>query len=126
MITTHQTIEKQMINYRNFPMVPRVIFGRGSIYQLPQVLASRRKRPEDYVLYLVDQCFSSGQGNIDFDRDVNDEFLWVKTHQEPTTEDIDSMVHYIRDTYENLPVAVVGIGWFCFGLCQGNFCDVNQ
>ena len=43
--------------YRNFPMVPRVIFGSGSFDQLGEILMPRRRHAEAPVVYLVDDIF---------------------------------------------------------------------
>ena len=43
--------------YRNFPMVPRVVFGTGSFNQLGDILLPKRKHSQAPIVYLVDDVF---------------------------------------------------------------------
>jgi hypothetical protein len=44
--------------FRNFKLVPRVIFGRGCFAQMDEILSPRRTTPEDWVAFMVDDVFS--------------------------------------------------------------------
>ncbi|NNL83993.1 MAG: alcohol dehydrogenase, partial [Winogradskyella sp.] len=45
------------MNYKNYPMVSRVIFGRGSFNQLAEIVAPHRKNTEAPFIFLVDDVF---------------------------------------------------------------------
>ena len=42
--------------YRNFPMVPRVVFGKGSFNQLASILDLKRKNKAPFI-FIVDDVF---------------------------------------------------------------------
>ena len=72
-------------NYRNFPMVPRVIYGRGSFDQLADILLPKRKNADAPFIFLVDDFFKGKeleeQGTCDKrnDSDRHDFFLCLCT-----------------------------------------------
>ena len=45
------------MKYRNFPMVPRVIFGNGSFAQLGEIIMPKRKNSEAPFIFLIDAVF---------------------------------------------------------------------
>ena len=54
---TEPRLVKNGSKYRNFPMVPRVIFGAGSFDQLGEILMPHRRHAEAPVIFLVDDVF---------------------------------------------------------------------
>ena len=48
-----------MTDYRNFPMVPRVIFGRGSFSQIGEIIEHKRTSETAPFIFLVDDVFQS-------------------------------------------------------------------
>ncbi len=42
--------------FRNFKLVPRVIFGRGCFSQLDEILSHQRTAPEDWVVLSLMTC----------------------------------------------------------------------
>ena len=42
------------MSFKNFKVVEKMIFGRGSFVQLDEVLAAERKTADDFVVFLVD------------------------------------------------------------------------
>ena len=42
------------MSFRNFPMVPRVVFGRGSFNQLGEILEPKRHGENAPFIFLVD------------------------------------------------------------------------
>nr|WP_299345185.1 iron-containing alcohol dehydrogenase family protein [Allomuricauda sp.] len=96
--------------FRNFPMVPRVVFGRGSFDQLGDILMSKRKNAEAPFIFLVDDYFE----NPDFLARIpvlfNDEVIFVSAEEEPKTQQVDALVNRIKNKFEELPSGIVGIG----------------
>ena len=96
--------------YRNFPMVPRVIFGPGSFSQLGEILMPKRKNSDAPFIFLVDDFFE----NREFDSRIpllfNDEIIFVSAEEEPKTEQVDALVARIKEKYEEMPSGIVGIG----------------
>ena len=45
------------MTFKNFPMVPRVVFGRGSFNQLEEILAPKRASENAPFIFLVDDVF---------------------------------------------------------------------
>ena len=45
------------MSYKNFPMVPRVIFGRGSFNQLDEIISPKRLSVNAPFIFLVDDVF---------------------------------------------------------------------
>jgi len=96
--------------YRNFPMVPRVVFGKGSFNQLPSILELQREEGAPFI-YLVDDAFEN-QGTI-VERIVlnqNDKILFVSAEEEPKTTQVDAIVSDILKEFDKLPSGIIGIG----------------
>ncbi|MBC2840228.1 iron-containing alcohol dehydrogenase family protein [Robiginitalea sp. SC105] len=97
-------------NYRNFPMVPRVIFGPGSFDQLGEILMPRRKHAEAPVVFLVDDVFEDspllGRIPLLFD----DQIILISASEEPKTWQVDALVSRIRESFSSTPSGIVGIG----------------
>lgn len=101
---------KKNTNYKNFPMVPRVVFGRGSFGQLADILLPKRKNSDAPFIFLVDDFFE----NSDFAHRIpwlfNDQIIFISANEEPKTEQVDYLVQKIRADYDELPSGIVGIG----------------
>jgi 3-deoxy-alpha-D-manno-octulosonate 8-oxidase len=96
--------------YRNFPMVPKVIFGEGSFDQLPSILAPKRKEQAPFI-YLVDDVFKKNEAFLDkLTLRFNDTLLFVSTKEEPKTEQVDTIVKNIKNEFTYLPSGIIGIG----------------
>ncbi len=95
------------MSYRNFPMVPRVVFGRGSFDQLDEILAPRRNGPG--VLFLVDRVFQDQPLADRLPRREGDRVVFVDVTEEPKTDYVDRLRDEAR-TAMGTPDAVVGIG----------------
>lgn len=100
----------QNTSYRNFPMVPRVVFGQGSFNQLGDVLLPKRLNSEAPFIFLIDDYFENKElvGRIPLM--FNDEVIFVSAEEEPKTEQVDAIVKRIRETFEELPSGIIGIG----------------
>ncbi len=95
--------------YRNFPMVPRVIFGAGSFSQLGDILSPMRKDGAPFI-FLVDDYFDSPEFIQRVPRRLNDRVIFVSAKEEPKTEQVDALVREIRENYSHTPSGVIGIG----------------
>ncbi|RLD30542.1 MAG: 3-deoxy-manno-octulosonate cytidylyltransferase [Bacteroidetes bacterium] len=96
--------------YRNFPMVPKVVFGRGSFDQLPSILAPQRKDKAPFI-YLVDDVFKDDEVIIDrMNLRFNDKLIFVSAEEEPKTEQVDTIVKSIKGEFTYSPSGIIGVG----------------
>ncbi len=96
--------------YRNFPMVPKVVFGRGSFDQLPSILAPQRKDKSPFI-YLVDDVFKGKNELVDrMNLRFNDKIIFVSSEEEPKTEQVDTLVKNIKSEFTYIPSGIIGIG----------------
>ena len=96
--------------YRNFPMVPRVVYGRGCFDQLSEILMPKRKHSEAPMIYLLDDVF---EGTDLVDRIPNifcDQIIFISAEEEPKTVQVDALVRMIREKFTELPSGIIGIG----------------
>ncbi len=99
------------MSYKNFPMVPRVIFGRGSFNQLDEIIAPKRTSLNAPFIFLVDDVF---KGNAWLTSRIplsyEDRLLYVSANEEPKTSQIDDLVEDIIVSSKNQPSGIIGIG----------------
>jgi 3-deoxy-alpha-D-manno-octulosonate 8-oxidase len=99
------------MSYKNFPMVPRVIFGRGSFNQLDEIIAPKRTSLNAPFIFLVDDVF---KGNAWLTSRIplsyDDRLLYVSANEEPKTSQIDDLVEDIIVSSKNQPSGIIGIG----------------
>ncbi|WP_299361927.1 iron-containing alcohol dehydrogenase family protein [Winogradskyella sp.] len=97
--------------YKNYPMVSRVVFGRGSFNQLDEILAPNRKGRNAPFIFYVDDVF---KGNHWLTSRImlsyKDKIIYVPTKEEPKTSQIDQLVEDIILEYSELPSGIIGIG----------------
>ncbi len=96
--------------YRNFPMVQRVVFGRGSFDQLGEILIPHRKHAEAPIVFLVDSYFKDQELMNRLPVISKDQVIIISADEEPKTEQVDVLVSKIKQTCEEEPSGVVGIG----------------
>jgi len=96
--------------YRNFPMVPRVVFGNGSFDQLGDILLPKRKHSEAPIIFLVDDIFEDSELIHRIPKIFCDQIIFVSADEEPKTEQVDVLVAMIRKEFQELPSGIVGIG----------------
>lgn len=99
------------MKYRNFPMVPRVVFGSGCFDQLGELLMPVRRNAMAPVVYLVDDVFED-QSELVARIPVlfEDRLIFIAADEEPKTAQVDALVKMLKETCEELPSAIVGIG----------------
>ncbi|WP_299439575.1 3-deoxy-manno-octulosonate cytidylyltransferase [uncultured Aquimarina sp.] len=110
-ITSTVTPEIKESHHRNFPMVPRVVFGKGSFNQIGQILSPERKNGAPFI-YLIDDVFENNKTFIE-DRihlSGNDRIVYVSTEEEPKTSQVDQLVSEFKSTYSFTPSGIIGIG----------------
>ncbi len=96
--------------YRNFPMVPRVVFGSGCFEQLDEILMPHRSSPDTPVIFLVDDVFTNSDLMERIPVQFNDRTILISADKEPKTGQVDDLVSQIKEDFTELPSAVVGIG----------------
>jgi len=96
--------------YRNFPMVPKVVFGQGCFDQLSSILAPQRKDKAPFI-FLVDDVFKKNEEFIDrINLRFNDKLLFVSSEEEPKTTQVDQIVKDIKAEFTFKPSGIIGIG----------------
>ncbi|MDT7827290.1 iron-containing alcohol dehydrogenase family protein [Pricia sp. S334] len=96
--------------FRNFPMVPRVVFGSGCFDQLGDILMAKRKHSDAPFIFLVDDVFEGTELTSRIPRIFNDQLIFISADQEPTTKQVDVLVKRIEKDFDDLPSGIVGIG----------------
>ncbi|MCF8049972.1 MAG: iron-containing alcohol dehydrogenase [Desulfobacterales bacterium] len=95
--------------FRNFKVVPRVIFGRGSFDQLDEILQPQRTDADGFMVFLVDDVFSEQPlaGRIPVKE--GDLLIWVNVDDEPKTAYVDELRDRVY-RHGKTSAGVVGIG----------------
>ncbi len=99
------------MNYKNFPMVPRVVFGRGSFNQLNDILSPKRLNINAPFIYLVDDVFKNNSwltSRIQLSYD--DKIIFISSKEEPKTSQVDALVEEIILLTKERPSGIIGIG----------------
>ena len=104
------TTQTHKTTFKNFPMVPRVIFGAGCFTQLGDILLPMRKSSEAPFIFLVDDFFENEEFLAKVPLLFNDEVIFISAAEEPKTAQVDALVARIREKYNELPSGVIGIG----------------
>ena len=103
---------KQSINnkHRNFPMVPKVVFGNGCFDQLTSILESQRNENAP-MIFLVDDVFKNNTSLLNrIKLEGNDKIVFISTEEEPKTSQVDEIVSDLKREFEQLPAGIIGIG----------------
>ncbi|WP_458626914.1 iron-containing alcohol dehydrogenase family protein [Winogradskyella sp. PC D3.3] len=97
--------------FKNFPMVSRVVFGRGSFNQLDEILAPKRKGRNAPFIFYVDDVFKGNHWLTSrITLSYKDKIIYIPTKEEPRTDQIDQLVEDIILEYSELPSGIIGIG----------------
>lgn len=99
------------MSYKNFPMVPRVIFGRGSFNQLNDIIAPKRLNINAPFVFLIDDVFRNNAwltSRIDLSYD--DRIIYISSNEEPKTSQVDELVEDIILRAKERPSGIIGIG----------------
>ena len=96
--------------YRNFRIVPQIIFGRGSFNQLDDVLEAKRAASDAYMVFVLDDYFTGKPLEQRMPLHQGDLLLHVNVDDEPKTGYIDTLVERIRAYAPAKPAGIIGIG----------------
>ncbi|PCJ93284.1 MAG: alcohol dehydrogenase [Flavobacteriaceae bacterium] len=99
-----------MSTYRNFPMVPRVVFGNGCFSQLGEILLPKRRHSDAPFIYLIDDVFEGKELTERVPLIFNDKIIFISAQEEPKTQQVDALVSKIKSDFQELPSGIVGIG----------------
>ncbi len=93
--------------YKNFKLIDKIVYGRGSFNQLHSILNDHR---ESHVVFVVDDVFIGKPLEKLIPIEAHDMLLWVSVKDEPTTYYVDELTSEARNYSERRPSAIVGIG----------------
>jgi 3-deoxy-alpha-D-manno-octulosonate 8-oxidase len=96
--------------YRNLRVVPQLIFGRGSVHQLGDLIAGQRKDPLSPVVFLVDRVHRQKEFVRQLPAAAQDLILFVNVDTEPKTVYVDELTLQVKAFSSRRPCAVIGIG----------------
>jgi len=96
--------------FRNFKLVPNVIFGRGCFSQLDEIIEKQRDDTDAWAVFVMDDVFQGKDLEKRLPLHNNDLLLWVNVDDEPKTSYVDKLTLDVRNTRSTLPCAVIGIG----------------
>lgn len=99
------------MSYKNFPMVPRVIFGRGSFNQLSEIITPNRLNANAPFIFLIDDVFKNNTWLLSrISLSYDDEIIYISTKEEPKTSQVDALVKNISLSVKERPSGIIGIG----------------
>jgi 3-deoxy-alpha-D-manno-octulosonate 8-oxidase len=99
------------MSYKNFPMVPRVVFGRGCFNQLSEILSPKRLSMHAPFIYLIDDVFKNNSWlTTRIPLSYDDKIIFISTKEEPKTSQVDVLVEDIILKTKELPSGIIGIG----------------
>jgi 3-deoxy-alpha-D-manno-octulosonate 8-oxidase len=96
--------------YKNLRVVPQLIFGRGSIRQLGDVLANKRTDTATPSVFLIDDVLEERSWVHHLPVHANDLIIFVNVDVEPKTSYVDDLTMRVKDFSNRMPDALVGIG----------------
>ena len=96
--------------YRNFAIVPQIVFGRGSLNQLGDILKEKRVTKDGYMVFVIDDVFEGKPLEGRLPIEGKDLLLRVSANDEPKTSQIDALVEQIRAYDGVTPDGIIGLG----------------
>jgi 3-deoxy-alpha-D-manno-octulosonate 8-oxidase len=100
--------------FRNFKVVPYVVFGRGCFNQLSDILGKNRRGGDSGMVFLVDDVFTDHGLRERIPLQGKDMLMWVNVDEEPKTRYVDELTqqikNHMKDGSDPVPDGVVGIG----------------
>jgi len=109
-VDIQEVTTEELVKHRNFPQVPKVVFGQGSFNQLGEILMPHRKHADAPFIFLIDDVFQNTELADKIPLIFNDEAIFVSAQEEPKTKQVDELVGMILRKYTSLPSGIVGIG----------------
>lgn len=96
------------MSYKNFPMVTRVLYGRGCSQQVEEIVRPVRKNGHP-VIYFADHCFRGRPLEKEIPAQKNDKIIFIDTGHEPTTEYVDSLRDGLLNEFGEIS-GIIGYG----------------
>lgn len=96
--------------YKNFPMVPFVVYGRGSFDQLGDIIRPHRVDGKPFIFF-VDNCFRLDKAFLSrVPVEKGDELILVDVNpHEPSTYQVDNLRDYLKNKYGDVS-GIAGMG----------------
>src|SRR5258707_12428737 len=97
--------------FRIFKQVPRLLFGRGNLERLGELLPPKKSK-DDYYVFVIDDAHREGPVGERVHLEGADLVEWFPaSEKEPSTAQVDALRDRVLDSGKGrLPVAIVGIG----------------
>ena len=95
--------------YRNFSIVPKIMFGRGAFNQIADILNERRSGEGAYMVFVIDDVFTDAPLEARLPLENGDMLLRVNVEDEPKTVYIDELVESIKAYNPVTPAGIIGI-----------------
>ncbi len=112
LVTTKEEIStSDTKKHKNFPMVPKVVYGKGAFSQIKEIISTERNGIAPFV-YLIDDVFEDQKEFIEqrISLSYADEIIYISTEHEPKTSQVDSIVSKILESNQYIPSGIIGIG----------------
>ncbi len=92
-------------------MVSKVVFGRGSINQIDDIIRPKRLNERAPFVFIIDAFFQN-QSTLTskFSLLYDDYIIYVSADEEPKTSQVDALVESIILNTKDLPSGIIGIG----------------
>lgn len=98
-----------MTQFKNFPMVKMVVFGRGSFNQTAEILAPKRKGTAPFI-FLVDDIFENRPDLTSrIPLEGKDKMIFASAEDEPKTTQVDRIAQELREEFGTVS-GIIGIG----------------
>ena len=99
------------MSFKNFPMVSKVVFGRGSFNQLNEIIEPKRQNERAPFIYFIDDVFENNCNLISRISLLYDDYIiFISSAEEPKTTQVDALVEDIILKTKALPSGIIGIG----------------
>ncbi len=97
------------MSFRNFKMVDYVVFGRGALMQLDEILAPQRNN-QSPMIFFVDQYFEDKTAFLSkLPLRGNDKIIIIDVTHEPKTTYVDRLALELREEFGSVS-GIIGIG----------------
>jgi 3-deoxy-alpha-D-manno-octulosonate 8-oxidase len=96
------------MKFRNFPMVPRIVYGRGSFDQTSEIIEEKRNKDYPFI-FLVDKIFEEKEVSKKIPLNGKDKIIYIDTIDEPKTKGIDAIRDSLKEEFVTVS-GIIGIG----------------
>lgn len=96
------------MSFKNFPMVPRVVYGKGSANQVDEILQPIRKNGYP-IIYFADHFFRDKPLIQKIPLKENDKIVFIDTSDEPKTAYVDEIRDQLKEEFGKVS-GIIGYG----------------